>query len=98
MLQAFDRWCFNWDVEEEADPYGMALMLTSIQPDHPFRFDYNAEDPALVHTTAIGDVVLKTPNSDWLGAHIFRPIPEMELTASMDVVKVVSDAANNQIS
>ena len=99
MLHKFDPWCFNWDTtsdeDQPTDPYGMALMLTSIEPGQPFKFDYNEESPPVMHSTAPGDVVLSTPNSDWLGHHIFRPIADVELTAQMDAVQVVSETARS---
>ena len=102
LLQAFDPCCWTWTDPDDADPYGMAIHLCSLAPNQSFTFDYNDkggdEDPALVHTTAPGDVVLNLPGSDWQRHDIFRPVAGVELTAETDVLKVVSEAVQASAS
>ena len=103
VLKNFDSWCFRWDTssdeDEPTDPFGMALHLTSIGADQLFEFDgtlpNDDEGDLESHATRSGDVVVGTPNSDWLGHHIFRPVTGVQLENDADVVQIASDVASN---
>lgn len=71
VLETFDPCAFDWEVEQPDGTYvsQMHLALALTEPGRKFRFN----DCADLQVTKDGDVMLYTPNCDWLGHYLLRP-------------------------
>lgn len=71
VLKEFDPCAFEWEVERPDGTYveQMHIALALTEAGRKFRF----EDCPGPQVTKGGDVLLNTPNCDWLGHHLLRP-------------------------